>query len=189
MLELPDFFVQAAWLLCTVSLAFAVSAHLCCGWNPFIQQASYGSGENPIWNSFIDSNPPLPNSRKLRTKYEWRFKGCHGLPGTPGKPGKDYLTGNPVTGHLIGRHVWVPDQLQDRSDQYASFDASKNPVSNFRELLLHLHSLSALLLLQNSGDKVFRSQQLQKFPDSHVDKVDGSVDSSIKRVRVSLMCW
>ena len=50
----------------------------------------------------------LPNSKKLRMAHGWEFKGSHGKPGTVDCPGEDGLTGGELTGHLIGRQVWVP---------------------------------------------------------------------------------
>jgi hypothetical protein len=118
-------------------LAAATLASLCCGWNPFLKQASYGSGANPIWNSFIDTNPPLPSSRKQRMKFGWRYQGSHGVPGSTDHPGMDHMTGKPLTGHLIGRQVWAPIPQGVSTPQYESFDASINRVSIFRRSASH----------------------------------------------------
>lgn len=126
--------VAMEWLLLPVGFAAtaAVLAFACCGWNPFVQQASYGSGENPIWNSFIDTNPAQPNSKRLRMQHEWSYMGSHGVPGTVDKPGKDHMTGHPLTGHLIGRHVWTPGPKAIDEPAYPAFDASSNRVRKFR---------------------------------------------------------
>jgi len=171
---LLGFFAGAAFL------AFA-----CCGWNPFVQQASYGSGENPIWNSFIDSNPPQPNSRKLRMKHKWTYMGSHGVPGTVQQPGKDYMTGYPLTGHLIGRHVWAPGPEDTDEPLYQAFDAATNSVRNFRA-----HARLAcldLFTVQNSGDNVFRTQQLANCQSSAPHSAGPvTVDGSIRKVRVTV---
>lgn len=130
MQDLLEFLASPAVAVPLALLGFGVlvTAYACgalkCG-----TSASYGSGVNPIWNSFIDDNPPLPNSKKLRMAHGWEFKGSHGKPGTVDCPGEDGLTGGELTGHLIGRQVWVPTgQAADTSPPYEPFDASSNQV-------------------------------------------------------------
>lgn len=103
-----------------------------------------GSGENAAWNRYIDCNPPQHSltARKPASSWawKWRFVGVGGVGGLPAHPGKDATTGAPLTGHLVGRHVW---QAVPAEGQGSEPDTEYAPATN-----------------ANSADKLFRAQRL-----------------------------